>query len=127
MLDGSTLINKFHSSNSNYNWSLKTKGSLVYIENKDDKVLGVQREKYPWEIDKFDIKNFDIIGYIIKKGINPDQQQKLIEEDFVEDNPKQLWKMWKKAKPHYLGKKNKQGKLEHIQDNGFIFKKINKN
>ena len=24
-------------------------------------------------------------------------------------------------------KKNKQGKLEHIEDNGFIFKKINKN
>ena len=28
---------------------------------------------------------------------------------------------------HYLGKKNKQGKLEHIEDNGFISKKINKN
>ena len=24
-------------------------------------------------------------------------------------------------------KQNKQGKLEHIEDNGFIFKKINKN
>ena len=27
---------------------------------------------------------------------------------------------------HYLGKKNKQGKLEHIEDNGFVFRKINK-
>ena len=26
---------------------------------------------------------------------------------------------------HYPGKKNKQGKLEHIEDNDFIFKKIN--
>ena len=24
---------------------------------------------------------------------------------------------------HYLGKKSKQGKLEHIEDNGFILKK----
>ena len=24
-------------------------------------------------------------------------------------------------------KENKQGKLEHIEDNGFLFKKINKN
>ena len=72
-LDGSTLINKFHSSKSNYIWSLKTKDGLVYIENKEkNKVLELKNGKYSWEIGK------------------------LIEEDFVEDNPKQLWK---KAKP----------------------------
>ena len=72
-LDGNTLINKFYSSKSNYNWSLKTKGSLVYIENKEKyKVLELQNRKSRQEKDK------------------------LIEEDFVEDNPKQLWK---KAKP----------------------------
>ena len=72
-LDGSTLINKFHSSKSNYVWSLKTKDGLVYIENKEkNEVLELQNRKSRREKDK------------------------LIEEDFVEDNPKQLWK---KAKP----------------------------
>lgn len=71
-LDGNTLINKFHSSKSNYDWSLKTKNGLVYIENNEtNKVLEVK-------------------GNPSKKG------GKLIEEDFIEDNPKQLWK---KAKP----------------------------
>ena len=28
---------------------------------------------------------------------------------------------------HYLGKNKKQGKLEHIEDNGFISKEIDKN
>ena len=46
---------------------------MVYIENKEkNKVLELQNRKKWWEKDK------------------------LIEEDFVEDNPKQLWK---KAKP----------------------------
>ena len=72
-LDGNTLINKFHTSKSNYVWSLKTKGGLIYIENKEkNKVLELQNRKH-------------------RRG-----KDKLIEEDFVEDNPKQLWK---KAKP----------------------------
>ena len=67
------MINKFHSSKSNYIWNLKTKDGLVYIENKEkNKVLELQSRKSFREKDK------------------------LIEEDFVEDNPKQLWK---KAKP----------------------------
>ena len=73
-MDGNKLINNAHSSTSNYNWSLKTKGGLVYIENKEkNKVLELEYRKHHWEKDK------------------------LIEEDFVEDNPKQLWK---KEKPY---------------------------
>ena len=60
------LINKFHSSKSNYVWSLKTKDGLVYIENEE------------------------------KNNVLELKNGKLIEEEFVEDNPKQLWK---KAKP----------------------------
>ena len=68
------MINKFHTSKSNYVWSLKTKDGFVYIENKEkNKVLELKNGYYYWERDL-----------------------ELIEEDFVEDNPKQLWK---KAKP----------------------------
>ena len=68
------MINKFHSSKSNYGWSLKSKGDLVYIENKEkNKILELENTKYHWGKDK------------------------LIEADFVEDNPKQLWT---KAKPN---------------------------
>jgi hypothetical protein len=83
-LDGNTLINKAHSSTSNYNWSLKTKRSLVYIENKEKKVLelqiGASSYEYNYAAGKFEFKS----------------EFKLIEEGFVEDNPKQLWK---KGKP----------------------------
>ena len=66
------LINKFHSSKSNYVWSLKTKDGFVYIENKEkNKVLEL------------------INGYYYG-------ERELSEEDFFEDNHRQLWE---KAKP----------------------------
>ena len=87
MLDGSTLINKFHSSKSNYVWSLKTKDGLIYIENKDkNKVLELEIRRGRGRGQ----------GQGRGRGRGRWEKDKLIEEDFVEDNPKQLWK---KAKP----------------------------
>jgi hypothetical protein len=86
-LDGNTLINKFHSSKSNYVWSLKTRDGLVYIENKEkDKVLEL-------EIGAGDVSSYD---YFYAFGDYEQQtEDKLIEEDFLEHNPKQLWKKTK--------------------------------
>ena len=71
-LDGNTLINKAYPSTSNYVWSIKTKGGLFYIKNNEkNKVLKVQ-----------------IGGYNELSNL---YAYEIIEEDFVEDKPKQLW------------------------------------
>ena len=60
---------------SNYAWNIKTKGSLIYIENTEkNKVLELQISS------GFDYYSYEVENY------------ELIEEDFVEDNPNQLWK-----------------------------------
>ena len=87
-MDGNKLINKAHSSTSNYNWSLKTKGGLIYIEKKEkNKVLEL-------EIGAGDVSSYDYLDDY-NYGYDDYEQQtedKLIEEDFLEDNPKHLWK-----------------------------------
>ena len=82
MLDGSTLINKFHSSKSKYIWNLKTKDGLVYIENKEEnKVLELQIGAYDLE-DQFNedyhYSGDEIIG---DDEIYYDSEDKLIEDD----------------------------------------------
>ena len=112
-MDGNKLINKAHSSTSNYVWSIKTRGSLIYIENKEkNKVLELQigaydledqfNEDYHYSGDKIngDDEDYYYSGDKLIEDNKPSRSARdsfgLIEADFVEDNPKQLWK---KVKP----------------------------